>query len=666
MLEHDQQQAELLHRYWEQLQVDPSPTAPAELDPDLSLLARLLEGQLRSPDPEAEFAGRLRRRLETITPTISSNGHILGSLHHLRPRFPGSARRLPISALVATVALLLAMFGAFVWVNRPQPVSAQAIIQHAQATLTSPETGQIRSFVLTEVMTADRSESPRQNGPSTTGSANLSQATQIRSETRRWYQAPNRGRVEDVWTALDANGTVLARREALLVSDGTDAWTDDRVTNTVTVSRQTVNSGAQPNLVPFDPGAGGLAALLRNAGTCYTPALNGNATIAGRSAYVIDLGPSKCPSGSTPEINGPRTIWVDEQTFFLLKDVLYDAHGKPLITREVTSVAYNVPIDPSLFTFTPPLGARVQDNRPKPTPSAGQFQRQLAQLAKQVDFPVFVPATQPAGLVPLPPRLDSAPVPRVTVSYAPPDEAAQAVTGGPHGVTIVEQRATYNMVARWTAQATATTIAGGQGWLRRGIHNADGTGSNSAAIVLRDGTLISVASFSLAPNDLIQIAASLQPVPGSHPALPNPTPPPLAVLRQHVSYPVFVPTWVPAGLTPEPPIGSGQAGSIVQIRYHTADGQTALDVTEGPSGCCLDANGRKDGQWVVLPTGIRAGAGTQNGGNMLWWDQDGTFVAVSGPVLSKDELLRIAGSMSETADLGATDIPAYRPTPPSH
>lgn len=664
MLERDQQQAELLHQFWERLHADPTVIPPAELDLDLALLARALEEQVRPPEPDDSFATRLRRRLEAQASASSPNGHAAGSVQHWPwLRIPISATRWRLAGLATAVVIILALLGVALWTLRPQPVSAQEIIRKAQATFTAPDASQIRSFVLTEVMIADRSGSSLQNMPLVTGPVHSDQATQIHSETRRWYQAPDRGRIEDVWTALDANGAVVARRDTLSVSDGIDTWTDDRVTNAVTVSRQTANPGDRTALVPFDPGADDLAAVLKNASTCYAPVLRGSATIAGRSAYVIDLGPSQCPSASAPEINGPRTIWVDKQTFFLLKDVLYDVHGKPLITQEVTSIAYNVPIDPSLFTFAPLPGARVQDERPKPTPSAEQFQQQLAQLAKQVDFPVFVPATPPSGLVPLQPRLDSAPVPRVAISYAPPDEAGQAAAGGPHGVTIVEQRAMYSMVAGWTAQAVAMPITGGQGWLRRGLHNADGTGSNSAAIVLRDGTLISVASFTVAPDELAIIAASLQPVSGSHPSLPNPTPPPLAALRQRVSYPVFVPSWVPDGLTPEPPTGGEQPGAVIQIRYHTNNGGVALTVLEGPAGCCLDADGRKDGQSVLLPTGIRAGAGTQNGANMLWWDQDGTYVAISGPHLTQDGLLRIASSMSKTPDLGTVAIPATRPTP---
>jgi hypothetical protein len=37
------------------------------------------------------------------------------------------------------------------------------------------------------------------------------------------------------------------------------------------------------------------------------------------------------------------------------------------------------------------------------------------------------------------------------------------------------------------------------------------------------------------------------------------------------------------------------------------------------------------------------------GGPILWWDQKGTYIALSGPKLTFRGLIRIAGSMSDTA-----------------
>ena len=79
-----------------------------------------------------------------------------------------------------------------------------------------------------------------------------------------------------------------------------------------------------------------------------------------------------------------------------------------------------------------------------------------------------------------------------------------------------------------------------------------------------------------------------------------------------------------------------------------------LHVVNGAAGCCLDADSRKYQNPVQLASGLTAyfiPAERQYGGNILWWQEEGTYVALSGPELSKDQLMQIATSMSSTADL---------------
>lgn len=208
-----------------------------------------------------------------------------------------------------------------------------------------------------------------------------------------------------------------------------------------------------------------------------------------------------------------------------------------------------------------------------PAPAADQYQRQFAQLARQVDFPLFAPRDVPARLVPLQPRLEDVGGPQVQLGHVPTDDASTVALAGPTDVRITQQKASYELIDRWTQQAQPAepvTIAGGQGWLRRGARDikGPGTGSESAVIVLREGTLISVASLAMPADDLLQIDGSLEPVPDGHVLLPNPTRPTLAEIRQRVSFAVFVPTWLPAGPTLEPPVGGEQPTQNVEIRYH--------------------------------------------------------------------------------------------------
>jgi len=655
MTEYEQQQAEWLESYWTRLEQDPAARPADDLNPELAALAQRLERHLRPAEPEAAFAGQLRQRLEAEA-TVAAR--------RLSPVARHPTRHWRLAAGLAVAALLIAaLVGAYFWATQPPPVSAQEIIRKAQATANSLDASGIHSFAMTETMTS-RPVNERVNKME-----GFSGNETIRSETRRWYEAPNRWRTESSGAVIAPGGRELPGRswQQMSISDGRSIWDYDAVNNFVTINAYSPDRGGKGGISPFGGGVNGLNALLQQASTCYAPRLQGSETIAGRLTHVIDLGATKCPSASAPEMNGRQVIWVDKETFFVLKSVLYSpTDDQPVVTNEVTSIQYNIALDPALFTFTPPPGAKVQDFRPKPAPRAGEYQEQLQQLAQQVDFPVFVPRYVPQSLVPLQPRFDEMSGDQVELSYVPPAEASESATAGPNGISIVERKASYVWMVRWTEGAEAVQIGDRQGWLRRGFRDVGGGGSNSAALLVRDGTLISVSSFAVSPEELVKVAASLDPVPGGHPPLPNPTPPTLAEIRQRASFPVFVPTWVPAGLTPEPPVGGEQPGENVEIKYHTADGGVGLDVMNGTLDCCPGLLPLKS-EDVRLPNGITAHLirerTTIYGGMTLWWQQDGTMLVISGPDLTQEDLLRIAASMSRTADLANPQAPAGRPTP---
>lgn len=575
-------------------------------------------------------------------------------------RFPPSATRWFRVGLATAMVFILALLGAALWTRRPQPASAQEILRKAQATLTAPQARQIRSFVLTEV-TRSRPTARARAEEGYTGDE------QIRTETTEWYEAPNRWRIEMTGTVTRSDGQEVPDRawRRLSVSDGTDHWSYDPLHQSGQVQRWESGLDSTGEVARFGLDARDLGTVLARASTCGTPTLKGTATVAGRSADVIDLGTPRCWA-SDPEANGPSTIWVDQETFFVLKVAQYSGtDGTLLSTTEVTNIHYNVPIDPTRFRFTPPSDAKIADERPKPTPSADPYQQELARLARQVDFPLFAPRAVPSGLVPLPPRLDDVAGSQVQLSYVPSDEAGTAVTAGSTGVQITEQRASDKLIDRWTQPAQPATISDGKGWLRRG-RAIKGGSTSSAAIVLRDGTLVSVTSVSVPPDELLRIADSLDPVPGSHPPLPDPTPSTLAELRRHASFSVFVPTWLPAGLTPELPVGGEQATQSVEIRYHTSDGTVGLMVLNGRPDCC-PGYALLPSEPVALPNGLEGHLirrpTTEYGGLTLWWRQDGTTVSLTGPAVGEGDLVKIAASMSKTADLGQMGMPPARPAP---
>lgn len=128
----------------------------------------------------------------------------------------------------------------------------------------------------------------------------------------------------------------------------------------------------------------------------------------------------------------------------------------------------------------------------------------------------------------------------------------------------------------------------------------------------------------------------------------------LANIRQTVPYPVFIPSYTPAGLVPDTPMLGDQNTPGVRIRYHAPDGNEALLVLSGPAGCCLDSDPRKTGMSVTLPNDVAAhfiALEPRDGGSILWWTNEGAYVSLSGSQLTKDELIQIAASMSKTTDL---------------
>lgn len=284
----------------------------------------------------------------------------------------------------------------------------------------------------------------------------------------------------------------------------------------------------------------------------------------------------------------------------------------------------------------------------------------LTDLARQLRFPLFVPRHLPPGLTQR--RLRSAPE-GVELAYVPAGEPGTAIEPRWHGVNIMQRKATPSDAAQVPDRAEPMRIGAAAGWCAPALRTQF-SATGALLTLMRDGTWIALSSFTLSCDELVRIAASLEPVPGGHPPLPNPVPRRLEEVRKRVSFPVFVPTDVPPGLTPEPPIGGDESHPLVRIIYHAPDGSAQLDVLNGPAGCCLDADPRKTGEPVPVRGSLPGhflDMAPAFGGPILWWQEDGAYIALAGPRLRKGDLLRIAASMSKTAGLPLTELPARRP-----
>ena len=95
---------------------------------------------------------------------------------------------------------------------------------------------------------------------------------------------------------------------------------------------------------------------------------------------------------------------------------------------------------------------------------------------------------------------------------------------------------------------------------------------------------------------------------------------------------------------------------LVRIACTYKDVSVGLSVAVGPEGCCRDADPRKITDGTPIRDGITAhylNNQPEFGGPIPWWNESGAYVAVSGPHLTKEDLIEIAESMSDTATLNA-------------
>lgn len=121
-----------------------------------------------------------------------------------------------------------------------------------------------------------------------------------------------------------------------------------------------------------------------------------------------------------------------------------------------------------------------------------------------------------------------------------------------------------------------------------------------------------------------------------------------------VTFSIFIPTSVPEGLVPEPPTLDEGPPAHIYVNYQAGDGSIGLSIINSPAGSGLDADPRKNGETIKIRENI-VGHFLDNepqfGGPILWWEEAGSYVALSGPELNKTDLVNIANSMSATADL---------------
>jgi outer membrane lipoprotein-sorting protein len=562
----------------------------------------------------------------------------------------------------------------------------QHIIQHLQANLA---TANIQSYVVTETTSARQVVQAHMGmsvAPIVTGEQQLHTTTTI------WYQKPNRWRIETSKTSyVDQNEA--GTWPPVQVSDGTNLWSYDpqnKIANTHPLTAPGFNEIGFSDIITRS-----YTQLRGLNSSCYNPPiLQANDTVLGRVAYTIDSGGMHCPAPILPEFMGKRTLWFDQQTGLLLKDILYYSRdnlslnrlndNQPLDTWQVTGLQLNVAIEPSIFSFTPPPGTNVLDvyafHQPYATPVGGRYSpnslTSVDQARQELNFPIFIPTYLPAGLAAEPPTLNT---------EGPGIESLQIFYHDHKGQIRLEvMNSTPDKLGNLAAQADETvTLANGITayyryddtlyWEQEGTYVAIGEGPYRSAI---DSGCPSL----LGKQQLIKIANSMSKTANLNNVQAQPTMPPTVLdqLRQQVCYPVFVPTYVPAVVAAEPPEFGSSLAEVwgVRINYHTSDGATAFSIiSSSPPAPNIRNPFAMNVEQVRLPNGITASFFVRpvecgDGQTSLSWAQDDTFILIEGSPpdgkaghfqLTKDELIKIAASVSSTAELGNIENPHWPP-----
>lgn len=153
--------------------------------------------------------------------------------------------------------------------------------------------------------------------------------------------------------------------EKTFVNDGTTAWVWDSATGTVTKSpSDNADEQTLPEGVPSDPAAQAQE-LLAAVQDSSTVSVSGTATVADRPAYELVLTPKPTERTLLREMR----VAVDSETRMPLRVSVYANN----ITEPVVEVGFSTievgPQDPSLFTFTPPEGATVEEHTGEEPPA---------------------------------------------------------------------------------------------------------------------------------------------------------------------------------------------------------------------------------------------------------------------------------------------------------
>lgn len=405
------------------------------------------------------------------------------------------------SAVGVTLLTCLLLIGSIIWIRQPKPVDARVVLGRAQDTINNITDTDIQSFILTRTSV-------------TTYTMNT---THARSQI--WYHAPNQWRIEHTASTIPYAGVDSGMQTT--ITDGTTTWRYDQSTNHLQISHTEPDQFRLKNDALY--AANNSYTPFQHEPTCYTPTVLGEERIAQRDTYVVRMGATTCPSNSASIFNGPTTIWVDKETFFILKTVVWDmAETHPVYTMEVTDIQYNSNLDLTLFTYTPQPGSTITDHRisptriqpptPKSTSPAEQppaVTPDIATIRQQVDFQIFIPTNISDDLQLQPPIVDNNGRGEIVeITYTSSDGSiVLKILNGPTGCCLDADPRKANGAITLTDGTRA--------------HFLSGSPTYGGPIVWwqQDGTYIALSGPQMTKEELIDIAETMSPTaefPHSH------------------------------------------------------------------------------------------------------------------------------------------------------
>lgn len=322
-------------------------------------LARLVEASV-TEGPAPDFVKRLGRDLTAgaARSTGSRSGH---------PWSRGWIHRVAIAS-VALVILLSAGAAALLAhgdrADGPQ-LGATRVLANAREVSTAGNVPGIDHFSMTMRSTL-------------LATVDGQERTVASIETRRWVEQPNRWRREVEVSRYDSAGIwIHGELVYISVSDGTTEWeyengyrltaagvqaSGESLETKPTSSPEPVDTALSLGTLSWTTGSASVAEVLDAAMSCYDPTVGGTEVLTGRTAYVINLGPSRCqptpyavPAPGRAGSFVPITVWVDADTFLPLKWV--GRSGEiPNMTQvfEIVELDLHPDLDPSLFTYSGP------------------------------------------------------------------------------------------------------------------------------------------------------------------------------------------------------------------------------------------------------------------------------------------------------------------------